>query len=418
MPITLPGRMLARLAVAVCLALTAGPIAAQSADTSTDANAYVLQQGDVLELVISGSPELRERLPIDIDGNLVGPLIGSIPAAGRTVASIREEARQTLSRLTLPVVAEGGASYDMRIHPNAISINVLEYRPVYVDGDVQNPGGYPFAPGLTVRRAIALAGGLGIASRFLNPKQEFLQEYSRMASLSARREALASRAERLRAEATGARFQSSETAEKDAAGGPAEIEMDLLALRNEQLIESEQALRAAIGKTGEQLLALRAQFTSEEEGETFDREELERLTEAMQAGSITSSRLNDQRRRLNFSTSNKADTMASIALTERNLIELNDRLAQTRLKARDIAFEKLSDVSMQLAETEASLEGSRRTMMYLGGLPSDMRDAAITTIRVAYPDGSEVLLGAGEDADLRPGALVSVEIRFGFDHGG
>jgi hypothetical protein len=57
-------------------------------------------------------------------------------------------------------------------------------------------------------------------------------------------------------------------------------------------------------------------------------------------------------------------------------------------------------------------------MMYLGGLPSDMREAAITTILVAYPDGSDVLLGAGEDAELRPGTLVSVEIRFLLDSGG
>ncbi len=41
-----------------------------------------------------------------------------------------------------------------------MSVRVLEYRDFYISGEVTKPGGYPFQPGLTVRRAIALAGGL------------------------------------------------------------------------------------------------------------------------------------------------------------------------------------------------------------------------------------------------------------------
>ena len=40
-----------------------------------------------------------------------------------------------------------------------VSVQVVAYRPVYIFGEVTKPGGYPFAPGMTVRSAVALGGG-------------------------------------------------------------------------------------------------------------------------------------------------------------------------------------------------------------------------------------------------------------------
>jgi polysaccharide export outer membrane protein len=40
-----------------------------------------------------------------------------------------------------------------------VTVSILEYRPLFVNGEVEKPGGFPFSPGLTVRKAISLAGG-------------------------------------------------------------------------------------------------------------------------------------------------------------------------------------------------------------------------------------------------------------------
>jgi polysaccharide export outer membrane protein len=40
-----------------------------------------------------------------------------------------------------------------------VYVNITEYRPFFVNGEVTKPGGYPYQPGLTVRKAISLAGG-------------------------------------------------------------------------------------------------------------------------------------------------------------------------------------------------------------------------------------------------------------------
>jgi len=47
---------------------------------------------------------------------------------------------------------------DYLISPN-VHVNIEEYRPFYINGQVKKPGGYPYQPGLTIQRAISLAGG-------------------------------------------------------------------------------------------------------------------------------------------------------------------------------------------------------------------------------------------------------------------
>ena len=43
-------------------------------------------------------------------------------------------------------------------HPK-VTVNIDEYRPFFVNGEVYKPGGYPYVPGLTVLKAVSLAGG-------------------------------------------------------------------------------------------------------------------------------------------------------------------------------------------------------------------------------------------------------------------
>jgi polysaccharide export outer membrane protein len=44
-------------------------------------------------------------------------------------------------------------------------VEVLSYRPVYVLGEVQAPGSYPYANGMTVINAVAMAGGFTYRAR-------------------------------------------------------------------------------------------------------------------------------------------------------------------------------------------------------------------------------------------------------------
>lgn len=92
--------------------------------------------------------EIEGDYTIAPNGKLLLPLIGPVDAAGRTPSVLSEMLSVFLQQ-----------SIGLAEEPSA-SVEVAEYRPVYILGDVQRPGAYEFQPGLRVDQAIALAGGL------------------------------------------------------------------------------------------------------------------------------------------------------------------------------------------------------------------------------------------------------------------
>lgn len=88
---------------------------------------------------------LQTRL--DEKGTVTYPFLGEIRAVGLSV-------REFESR-----IATGLKKGEYLVAPE-VQVLVLEYRPFYVNGEVKRPGGYPYVPGLTVQKAVTLAGGL------------------------------------------------------------------------------------------------------------------------------------------------------------------------------------------------------------------------------------------------------------------
>ena len=108
---------------------------------------YRLGTGDVVSVrVYGGEDEVRvEKLRLGNSGVLVLPF-GDYKVHGLTTREL--EAASTES-------VKGRLLRNPRV-----SVNIDEYRPFFVDGQVGRPGAYPYQPGLTVRKAITIAGGL------------------------------------------------------------------------------------------------------------------------------------------------------------------------------------------------------------------------------------------------------------------
>lgn len=108
---------------------------------------YKLASGDVIRIHVFSEPDLSfEEVRLTDAGTFSYPFIGEVRAKGKTAAEIENILIEKL---------QGDYLVDPRI-----SISVLEYREFFISGEVKQPGGYKFQPGLTLRRAIALAGGL------------------------------------------------------------------------------------------------------------------------------------------------------------------------------------------------------------------------------------------------------------------
>jgi polysaccharide export outer membrane protein len=127
------------------------PVASASA-VAADISAYRLGPGDKLKVTVFGQPQESGQFEIDGSGNLAYPLIGTVPAQGLTVPELQERLRVTLDQSYI-------------VNPR-VSVEVLNYRPFYIYGEVQKAGSYPYVAGLTVRRAVAIAGGYTRRARF------------------------------------------------------------------------------------------------------------------------------------------------------------------------------------------------------------------------------------------------------------
>ncbi|AKH42788.1 polysaccharide export outer membrane protein [Altererythrobacter atlanticus] len=139
----LPGRIMA-LALA-CLLAACTSNSAPPGDVSYAAPEYRLAAGDELRITVFGEEALSKEYAISSTGVLSFPLIGEVAASG-----------QTVTELTRALTDQLGNGY---INDPRINIEVLNYRPYYILGEVSRPGQFPYANGLTVVQAVALAGG-------------------------------------------------------------------------------------------------------------------------------------------------------------------------------------------------------------------------------------------------------------------
>jgi polysaccharide export outer membrane protein len=106
---------------------------------------YKLDVGDKLRVIVFGEADLSGEFQVDDGGFIRLPLIGQIRAAGLGLHDFEGSVKSAL---------EEGYLKNARV-----SIEVVNYRPFYILGQVNKPGEYPFVNGMTVLNAVALAGG-------------------------------------------------------------------------------------------------------------------------------------------------------------------------------------------------------------------------------------------------------------------
>ncbi|MFW2831109.1 polysaccharide biosynthesis/export family protein [Sphingomonas sp. ID0503] len=134
------------LALTGCSApATVQPTGDRVASASAASEDYKLGVGDKVRINVFHEDTLSGDFTIGSSGNLSLPLIGTVPALGKTLPEVSADIGQRLA---------GGYVRDPKV-----SMEVVTYRPFYILGEVKSPGNYPFVNGLTAMNAIATAQG-------------------------------------------------------------------------------------------------------------------------------------------------------------------------------------------------------------------------------------------------------------------
>jgi protein involved in polysaccharide export with SLBB domain len=134
------------LTVAGCAPGAISANGAQVPSAFAKPTSYQISDGDKLDIKVFSEPEMSGEVQVDGEGAISLPLVGRMQAAGLTAAALRQ-------RITQQLVAKGLVQ-----DPN-VTVAMLSYEPFNIFGEVRNAGQYTYRPGMTVRDAIALAGG-------------------------------------------------------------------------------------------------------------------------------------------------------------------------------------------------------------------------------------------------------------------
>lgn len=140
------GTGVSALVLAAILVFLAGATGARA-----EIDEYTLGPGDQLRVTVFGHEDLSGVFSVTGRGVVSMPLIGEVTAGSRTVSALENAIVDALKP-------------DYLVNPK-VSVEVLNFRPFFIIGEVNKPGSYPYQHGMTVVNAVALAGGYTYRAR-------------------------------------------------------------------------------------------------------------------------------------------------------------------------------------------------------------------------------------------------------------
>jgi polysaccharide export outer membrane protein len=405
-----------QLACCLCITFFALPIA------HAYAKEYLIQSGDTLELSVAGAPDLRQRIPINVQGVASFPLVGDIAAAGKTLNEVRSKVQETLPTKEFRLRTNDGREVPIIVSPQAIDVTIAEYRPVYLNGDVSKPGEVAYRPGLTVRQAISLGGGYDVMRlRMNNPfleQADLRGDYESQWLEFAKEQAHIAR---LRAELAGQPQLDRQSMidlpiTRDAAEKILNNERELLTVRRADFANEKDHLTRMLEKQGQRIGMLTEAEGKEREGARDDNEDLNRLQEARGRGLVPLTRVAEGKRLLLYSSSRALETGIALTQAARDSADIERQLKKLETDHRSQVLSELQQAEVNLAEIRNRLEAASTKLVYVGMVRSQLVTGSdskpeLTIVR-ANGQGTDQI-NADEDMELRPGDVVEVALTSG-----
>jgi polysaccharide export outer membrane protein len=396
------------------------PILMMTSSSGWAGDAYRIQPGDAVEFSAASAPDIKTRVVVNIDGQISLPLTGEFKAQGLTVSELQAKVRGEVSAKVLRRRTSDGRELSEMLAPDEISVTIAEYRPVYVNGDVSQPGQQVFRPGMTVRQAIALAGGVDVMRfRAQNPlleEADFRADYDAQWTFFATQQA---KILRLKAELAGKPdFDTKQL-----------VETPISASRTKDIIENEKAqltvrnglqqkqhdyLQAAILTQNGRIDALSQQEDKEKQGVQADTDELDRVKELFGRQTLPITRVIEQRRTILLSSTRYLQTVAQRGVSERDRADLVAQLNKLPEERRENLLTEVRDTELELAQTRAKLQALGDKLVYTGLVRSQLvrGNGSEPSISIHRKTDSGVTnVAATQDEELAPGDVVDVALQ-------
>ncbi len=375
---------------------------------------YLLQPGDVLEVTVAGLPAMTVRTPVQIDGRLGVPGAGTLGVAGETLEDTASMVQTALASQLMPVYLPDGREVIRMLKASQISVAIVEYRPVFVTGDVTMPGELPYRPGMTARQAVAAAGGAGLL-RDQAPSFDPIALRAQYGEAWHAATAASARVWRLNRElGHDAPFPVDAWPEPPGPGTTLkdilDVEADLAEERALIQRRQEAFLERQIEQIDAQTKVLQDQLETEKANEEVDAEAFAMAEAARDRGTVTNARLSDIRSAALISTTRRLQAEVSLMQLVRRRMEIEHERATLDGARRLQLLDELQQARITEGRERARLAGAAEKLG-MAGVPlpgNDRRDSdpEIRITRANAPGEIPVHL----DARVQPGDVVTVTL--------
>jgi polysaccharide biosynthesis/export protein len=379
---------------------------------------YLIAPGDVIEISVVSLAELRQRAVVNMEGQVSYPLIGTLNVAGLSLSDLQYKLKNELTNKSIRSRAPDGSERAVYIYPEEISAVIVEYRPIYVNGDVSRPGELAFRPGMTIRQAVALSGGLDVM-RFrtgdpalqemdLQLEGQLLRnEYMRQKAIISR--LLGELNKRPENSQAANDIPTNEGLSKLQKAQTEELELSLEDHRKEiasikAFIEQTQSQITTLGRMREELMQSYQQQANE----------VARLKANFEKGLASIARISEEQRALTFVSERLLQTEAELAVAKRGQEEQKRQLEKAEDQRRLRLMRELEGAENRLSELRARIHGTESKMLYSGSLKSQLLEdpGGRISLRVFRRIANTWENHEAEfEMELMPGDVVEVTLR-------
>lgn len=341
---------------------------------------------------------------VGASGTVSLPFLGELTASGKTTAEVAEEVGTKMQLL-----------FGLRDRPSA-SVELAQYRPIYLAGEVQTPGEYPYAPNMTVLKAISLGGGLRRGETGQRFARDFIRAEGDSSVLVAERNRLLVRRARLQAEIAGSA----------AIAMPGEIKdmpeaADLLASETALMQTREKRLKLQLTALADLKTLLRSEIESlAKKSETQSRQLKLVESDREKVYNLTEKGLTVSSRRLAIEQQ-VADLQAGLLDIDTATLKAKQDVSKASQDETDLKNDRDAQLAQELQNTERELDtialklGTSRDLMAEAMMQSaeaatvaKQAVASVSYSIVREKDGKASEIPADENTRILPGDVVKV----------
>jgi len=371
----------------------------------------VLGVEDRLRITIYQWGELTGEYGVSYAGTVFLPLIGEVTAAGRTPGELASDISDELRRAA-----------ELAEQPPT-SVEVIQYRPFYITGEVQTPGAYPYRPGAVLLNAVALAGGYYRQSDagFVRPGRDIVNAVGVKSSSEAR--LLAIQVERARIEAELANAERITVPEGLLADSQSTEVAALIARENAvfearrtSLSDQKAKLSQRISDYTEEVALLEKRLDVQVKEVELLKRDYANVVGLSDAGLVTTSRATTLQLQISDAEQSQTETEVSILRAKQNIVA-----AQSDIQS--LATDTTVALQSRLSELDADYSSLLTQVQTANGLIAEAREFATaaesaeqneavlvrtyTILRRNEADEIDRLI-ATETTPLHPGDIVEI----------